>query len=207
MDNNLNNNFNNELNAKSNNYSKLITACLAILLIGAIGFICYDKFINTEKPPVPTPTPTSTDTNDNSNLPKWISYLLEKNIKTMGYYDENNNWKTISHDQLKGYLQKLSSDYSLYKEKDYDGGCSGYCGLQIEYNNIAMRIYAGSIIFQDFDGKVEDSELLSLLENEKYTLYDNLSSYNTWHFAFYRNITQDGSKDTLEIDEYINSNN
>ena len=202
------NNVNNESNVKQNNGSKVIIAVLAVLLIGALGFICYDKFINKEKIPVPAPTPTDTSDSENSNIPKWIDYLLGKNIKSMGYYDENNNWITISHDQLKGYLQKLSSEYSLYKEKDYDGGCSGYCGLQIEYDNKAMRIYAGSIIFQDFDGKVEDSELLSLLENEKYTLYDGVkSSYNTWHFAFYRNITQDGSKDTLEITEYINSNN
>ena len=51
---------NNELNVKSNNRSKIIIAILAILLVGALGFICYDKFINKEKPPVPV-----NDNNDN----------------------------------------------------------------------------------------------------------------------------------------------
>ena len=59
MNNEFNNNVNNELNIKSNNSSKIIIAILAILLIGALGYICYDKFIDNEKTPVPTPTPTA----------------------------------------------------------------------------------------------------------------------------------------------------
>lgn len=59
MNNEVNNGTNNELNIKSNNGSKVIIAILAILLVGALTFICYDKFINKEESPVPTPTPTA----------------------------------------------------------------------------------------------------------------------------------------------------
>ena len=64
--NNVNqNNLNSENNLSNENkkgYSKIIIIVLVVLLVGALGFICYDKFINKEKPPVPTPTPTSTPT-------------------------------------------------------------------------------------------------------------------------------------------------
>ena len=71
-----NNNVNSELSSSSNNYSKLIIASLAILLIGAIDFICYDKFINTEKPPVPTPSPTPSVTlSDNESDSEKITML------------------------------------------------------------------------------------------------------------------------------------
>ena len=56
--------MNNNVNTKSSNSSKIIIAILAILLIGTLSFICYDKFINKEKPPV-TPTNT-TNTTDNT---------------------------------------------------------------------------------------------------------------------------------------------
>ena len=56
----------NNVNKKTNNAYKVIIFLLVLLLLGAIGFICYDKFINTEKPPIPnnneiinTPTPNN----------------------------------------------------------------------------------------------------------------------------------------------------
>lgn len=49
MNNEVNNNANNELEVKSNNSSKLIIASLAILLIGALGFIIYDKILKKEE--------------------------------------------------------------------------------------------------------------------------------------------------------------
>ena len=56
MEDNLN--TNNEINGGKTNNNNIIIIVLTILLVGALGFICYDKFINTEKPPVPTPVPT-----------------------------------------------------------------------------------------------------------------------------------------------------
>ena len=56
----------NDVNKKSTGTYKIIIFLLVLLLFGAIGFICYDKFINTEKPPIPnnedttnTPTPNN----------------------------------------------------------------------------------------------------------------------------------------------------
>lgn len=66
MNNEVSNNSNNELNVKSNNNSKIIIVILVILLIGALGFICYDKFINKEKPPVSTPISNPGDNDSNS---------------------------------------------------------------------------------------------------------------------------------------------
>ena len=75
-----NNNINNELNNSSSNYSKIMIATLAILLIGALGFIIYDKFINKEKPPVPTPTPTTIPTPTNNEFTDEITTLKEISI-------------------------------------------------------------------------------------------------------------------------------
>ena len=55
---------NGDLSGKSNNSVKIIIILIVALLIGVLGFICYDKFINKEKPPVPTPTPISTSSTD-----------------------------------------------------------------------------------------------------------------------------------------------
>ena len=75
-----NNNINNELNNSSSNYSKIMIDTLAILLIGALGFIIYDKFINKEKPPVPTPTPTTIPTPTNNESTDEITTLKEISI-------------------------------------------------------------------------------------------------------------------------------
>lgn len=45
---------NNNVVVEKNSNSKIVIVILVILLVGTLGFICYDKFINTEKPPVPT---------------------------------------------------------------------------------------------------------------------------------------------------------
>ena len=80
MNNEVSNNSNNELNVKSNNNSKLIIVILAVLLIGALGFICYDKFINKEKPPVPTPTPLPTSKN---------TYVADNTLQNIVLSSEN----------------------------------------------------------------------------------------------------------------------
>ena len=58
--------MNNEV--KRNSRNKLIVVILSIFLIGALGFICYDKFINNEKPPVPTPTPVPSNDVDKDKI-------------------------------------------------------------------------------------------------------------------------------------------
>ena len=99
MNNEVNNNVNNELNAKSNNYSKLTIAILAILLICSLGFICYDKFINREKPPVPTPTATPGDNDVKAN--KLDKYELTNDNQTITF---GNNAYTVLSQLEAGYL-------------------------------------------------------------------------------------------------------
>ena len=60
--------MNNESNVKPSNSSKAIIAVLAILLVGALSLICYDKFINKEKPPVPTSTPIINSVDNDTDL-------------------------------------------------------------------------------------------------------------------------------------------
>ena len=95
MNNEVSNNSNNELNVKSNNNSKIIIVILAVLLIGALGFICYDKFINKEKPPVPTPStipePTNKEETENKELAEWMTYLLNQKITSVSMVDDIRN--------------------------------------------------------------------------------------------------------------------
>ena len=86
---------NNELNVKSNNSSKIIIAILAILLVGALGFICYDKFINNEKPPVSIPTDEGAKT---IKLDK-IELTNDNQTTTLG-----NNTYTVLSQLEAGYL-------------------------------------------------------------------------------------------------------
>ena len=105
MNNEVSNNSNNELNVKSNNNSKIIIVILAILLIAALGFICYDKFINKEEPPVPTPvpmitpSPTSTDSIKVEN-----TIVIDETIKlkeiSIPNSDEEINLDYIGHNYL-----------------------------------------------------------------------------------------------------------
>ncbi len=59
MEENLNNvnNTNNSIDS-GKKYLKVIISVVVILVIATLATICYDKFINKEKPPVPTPMPT-----------------------------------------------------------------------------------------------------------------------------------------------------
>ena len=116
MNNEVNNNFNNELNVKPSNNSKIIIVILVILLIGALGFICYDKFINKEKPPVPTSTPTPTPTIDKSITVERLDTIklttVNQNIKI-----GNNNYsvRINSEDDYNLYINDslISSDFAV----------------------------------------------------------------------------------------------
>ncbi len=188
---------------KGNNRKKAIIAILLFVLVLSwlIVFIFFcDK--KEDKPTNQNNQQEKTSDNEDTTLPQWVNYILKQNISKVGY-DTENGWKDITRDQLKGYLKKLTTDYSLYKEKDYDGGCGGpYCGLDIEYGNKKITIYSGTIHFENYNGKEKDNELLALLEKEKYTIDNSESNYDTWHFAYYRGSrTEDAT--TLEIIDYI----
>ena len=102
---------NSEINGKKNNSTKIIIVVLSVLLIGALGFICYDKFINKEKSPVPpstsisTPAPsTTTNSTDSDSLYKLFSDNLKKKIL---------NWS------LRSYLAEDGIFYNDNKEVSY----------------------------------------------------------------------------------------
>ena len=67
---------NNNVVVEKNNNSKIIIAVLVTLLVVALGFICYDKFINKEELPVPTVTPTSMKTAASPSPTSWPSSPL-----------------------------------------------------------------------------------------------------------------------------------
>ena len=185
-----------EKNLENNNgILKLLLAIFIIATLALGGFVVYDKVLKKDNTDVPVKETEENKVEEKSSLPDWANYLLNQNINKVGYYDSE-DWKDITMDQLKGYLQKLTTEYSLIKMHDYDGGCSNYCGLEIKYNNNDFRIYAGSIFFEN------DSTLLSLLEKDKYTLYDIETNYDTWHYGYARNIKGNGF-DTLEINDYM----
>ena len=202
MDNNINNVYNEK---KNNNTLMIILGIFIALAVFLGGFIIYDKVLNKNNGSVNDSDEKSidetkpTETSSTNSLPEWVNYLLKQNITKMGYSnyeDDDFKWNDVSKEQLESYLKKLTTDYSLYKMRDYDGGCDIYCGLEIQYDNKKVRIFAGSIFVEN------DTEIVSLLEKEKYTIDNRDSSYDTWHFAYYRNKTADGF-DTLEFIDYI----
>ena len=135
MNNEVSNNSNNELNVKSNNNSKLIIVILAVLLIGALGFICYDKFINKEKPPVPTPStipePTNKEETENIELAEWMTYLLKQNITSVSMVDDIRNEDHTVED-LREFLKEFNShQYSVMK---VEGGSGDGLNLRVEYS-------------------------------------------------------------------------
>ena len=124
MNNEVNNNVNDELNVKSNNNSKIIIIILVVLLICALGFICYDKFINKEKPPVPTPSPSPTieptnNEEEQDDLEEWMTYLLNQNIKSVSLNDDIKH-KDLTVDDLRLFLQEFNSHKHTIK-KIYSG--------------------------------------------------------------------------------------
>ena len=138
MEENLN--INNE-NNQSKNGSTIIIIVLAVLLIGALGFICYDKIINKEKPPVPTPTPGITGIPTpavTDNVIPANSVVIDEKITlkeiSIPNYDEEVNIDYLGHNYLiqikEGHLfinndQKFDSNknpisaQAIYVTKDF----------------------------------------------------------------------------------------
>ena len=152
MDNNTNieNNVNNQIIPNNDQKDKKdsgkvgIIVALIILLASAVGFICYDKFINTEKPPVPTPTPTVSPSpvptdNTETEYAEWMKYILEQDITKIEVSkvpcsEDTFEKKTVvlNMEQLKNTFKKFMN----YKLKlTYSGGGGWQCGesLKITY--------------------------------------------------------------------------
>ena len=192
---------------KENKNLKIMLIIFITLSVVLGGFILYDKVLKEDNASGKCEKEScncekqETESKEETALPEWAKYLLNQNITKIGYgtvdKNENYKWKDISKDQLRGYLEKLTNEYSLIKLHDYDGGCDIYCGLEIKYNNNEFRIYAGSIFFEN------DPTLLSLLEKDNYTVYNSQSNYDTWHYGYAKNLKED-SFDSYEITDYIN---
>ena len=125
---------NNVTNKRNNGSSKIVMAILTVLLIGAVGFICYDKFFNTEKPPEPT-------NNTKEEYAKWMHYILEQNITKIEVsktpcsedtFDEK--MAILNTEQLKSVFKELMN-YKL--QVFYAGGGGWDCGVEltIKYQN------------------------------------------------------------------------
>ena len=172
MNNEVNNNVNDELNVKSNNNSKIIIIILVVLLICALGFICYDKFINKEKPPVPTPSPSPTiepiNNEEEDDLEEWMTYLLNQNIKSVSLNDDIKH-KDLTVDDLRLFLQEFNSHKHTIK-KIY-AGTGDSLNIQVtslkdgkEYIVRFMSLGSKEIdVICDFTDKT-DLDLINLLD-------------------------------------------
>ena len=200
MNNEVNNNSNDNLNVKVNSYSKLIIVILSILLIGAIGFICYDKFINTEKPPVSTPVPSNdVDENKITSFKKvtitdndQIINIGEKEFKIKKETTIDGSFLLI--DDTIQYVDDMETAYAdfAYVTNKYiiftiigqDGELISYAinndGKKINTNdnkyqmqdikNVDGTIVARGHIFCGLDGDCPDKELLIKYENNTITV-------------------------------------
>ena len=170
MNNEVSNNSNNELNVKSNNNSKIIIVILAILLIGALGFICYDKFINKEKPPVPTPSPSPTTDKDDTiknEYSEWMTYLLNLNNSKISL-DDDIKHKDMTIEDLRGFFNEVNS-YQYTLTKVYAGTGDGL-NIRIEYSKNGkdymvrfQPLKNGISVIFDFND-MTDKELIDLID-------------------------------------------
>ena len=200
MNNEVNNNSNDNLNVKANSYSKLIIVILSILLISAIGFICYDKFINTEKPPVPTPVPSSdVDENKITSFKKVTitdndqiinigekEFKIKKETTIDGSFLLINNTIQYVDDMETAYADfaYVTNKYIIFTIIGQDGELISYAinndGKRINTNdnkyqmqdikNVDGTIVARGHIFCGLDGDCPDIELLVKYENNTITV-------------------------------------
>jgi len=84
----------NKVNNNANNYCKIIIAILVVLLIGALGFICYDKFINSEKQNSSNNTEIkylkSLDLNDENQIIQIGEKSFKLRVEGRGEYEPGN---------------------------------------------------------------------------------------------------------------------
>ena len=104
---------------KENKSLKILLIIFIIISLALGGFILYDKVLKKEESIPPKPVKNNSNTNeinnDENTLPEWVEYLLNQNITGMGYgtWDadtDKEGFRDISKSQLKGYLQKLTSE-------------------------------------------------------------------------------------------------
>ena len=189
MNNEVNNNTNNELNVKSNNNSKIMVVVLAVLLIGALGFICYDKFINKEKPPVPIPTPSPNNEKKGtteSEYPEWMTYLLNLNNSKLSLVDEMRH-RDITAEDLRGFFKEIN--LHQYNIKEIYGGSGDGLHVRIEYskngNDYIVRFQPmsnGFIVLFDIPD-MADKELMNLIDKIPHETENPSQDGNIYEFA------------------------
>ena len=118
---------------------------------------------------------------------KWVSYLLNQNIKEIKYYsgemDENFNCaeaKTLTTTELTKILTKMTE---TNLKKTNMTGLGGPCmsKIYIKYNNNKeLNIYASEVI----DASNTDSEIINLLEQEKYILDQYDDAPYDWYYIY-----------------------
>ncbi len=182
MNNEVSNDSNNELNVKSNGNSKIIIVILTILLIGALGFIIYDKFINIEKPPVSTPMPTASSSptsiaspedantividdtiklkeiaipnyNEEINIDyNGNNYLIQ--IKEGHLFINNKQILNLNNDPISAQTIYVTNKYILFTEVAQDGESISYA-----INKNGNEIIVEDNNYQIHDIKVSDDNL------------------------------------------------
>lgn len=206
-----NNNFVNE----KNNNSKIIIAVLVTLLVVALGFICYDKFINKEKPPVPTqtepPKPSNEENSTKEKYAEWMQYILDQNITKIeassipcseDTFDEKT--VTLNTEQLKNIFKKFMN-YKL--QVAYVGGGGWECGesLTIKYQKNGKEYeleYLGTeghlVPSSDGCATIYDKDLENALNNSADVVVNEEEKGQQYICTMY-GILNDG----LLLDEYF----
>ena len=179
-----------------NSNNKKWTILLLISIIGLLSILCVlfatDILSFNFKQNINDNTDTNNNINDNttqnenSELPEWADYLLSQNITEITYEDGKvdddeicTTPKTMTKEQLKSVLLKMTNS----KLKKYDaGGFGGQCwnGITVRYDNQKFEIFMGNIIVIDKN----DSNVVSLLEKEQYTLENSTMPDPLWVYKY-----------------------
>ena len=167
----MNNNLqeNNNVVTEKNNNSKIIIVILVVLLIGALGFICYDKFINKEKPPVPTPstTPEPTDNNKSITTLKEVKLTPENQTITIG--NNNLNIRIESESDYSLYINdSLVQDNHTFNETDN----TLYFSSNTVYVTDNYAFFIGYGQFDMIDYAIDSNGKEINVENNNYYIHD-----------------------------------
>lgn len=163
----MNNNVNEKVKT-SEKFRMTFIVILLLLIIVPVGFICYDKFFNIEKPPVPTPIPT----ND----------IVVDKINSLSRIDVNETDQVVNVD---------GKEYKIKREITVDGAFLLIDDSVIEVAG-ETTVYADNAYVTDkfiiFTMAAQDGEMISYIMDKE----GNEVTYNDNEYQMHDFILVDG---------------